>query len=1375
MRSIPRLSFSIGIIGVLSAAVFAYDPPRGGETVPFYASPTLIASGSQVASTESPAADSLNPAASAAQQRTVLDAGYTAIVGTGDQSGWGSGIGLGITLPQPYGVWSASTAFLTIPDSLSSYPLGTSFSLRGSFAKDLYPDLFVGAGLGAVFGGDWGLALDIGMIRVQGDVGFLRDLSWGAAFTGLGKWYAPAGTGAAGGAASAFPSPFTLTVGAKADLLQTEDFRFGNSLDLSFPSFQNLIANIGFEAAFRDLLLLRGGWNLNLHELLNGPAAIVPSVGLTLRFVLESGSADSYIARQGWNNSEIRPTLAVRPLYDGVMAVSTGVNAQLGVIDRDPPIVKLTYPTTSWGPYYLSPNADGKKDELTMPLSIVEKRYLTSYALSVFKGDPGTEPVRVIANKESRPETEGVKGLWDRLLYVKKGIPVPPELVWNGFTDAGVAAADGRYTIVVEATDDNGNRGKSEVYEVIVDATPPALTVQAPADAAQLIFSPDGDGSKDTLTIAQTGSVEDVWQGRVLDASGNTIRTVEYKELAPTDYVWDGKSDAEAVAPDGVYSYAIEATDRADNRTQADLKNIVVNTQQPPLSITIDLGAFSPNGDGIKDTVSLLPSAPVRTGLVFWKLAVLDEAKKERWSVSGTDAAGLKEKFVYDGRDSAGTVLAEGSYRGYLELRYVNGYAPKANSPVFVVDLTAPKAGASVARTVFNPVGSDDQNRAVFSLSGSSEPAWKAEALSADGKTVRVWEYIETPDARLEWDGRDESGRVVSDGVYSFRLSATDRAGNYGEAKIAAIRVDTEKKAAVISVDARAFSPNGDGIKDTVRIIPEVRSTDSPASWEIVVRAAVDKNVVRSWKGTGALPAELIWEGRKDDRSATPDGDYRVELSLRFANLDSVSADAGTLMLDTVPPKATLAAAPLLFSPNGDGRKDEVRFEQSSVGDDDWEGVIAATGASGTAVGAASVRTWKWRGSVGPFSWNGADEAGNAVPDGEYRYRLTSTDAAGNSASYEIPRIVVDNRQAQVFVTASRTGFSPNGDGKFDNIRFSTIVNLREGVESWRLVVADAESGTVRKTWAVDGVATLPQVLDWDGKGDDGTIAQGNFIARFTVSYAKGDVVEAKSASFLVDVEGPKLSVKTQPELFSPDNDGVDDELSAAISVADASEIESWRFEIVEVSVEEGSGPRKERSFALWTGTGKPAERISWDGKSNKGELVEAATDYPYYFIATDVLGNTTRIDGKINVDVLVIRDGDRLKIKVPSIVFRPNFADFQGLDQEKIDRNAVVIKRIAQILNRFREYKVRIEGHANSIGKIYNYTAEKIAKEEAEELLPLSTNRAEAVRSQLVQYGVDARRLSVRGLGSSEPVTDFKDGDNRWKNRRVEFILIKE
>jgi len=196
--------------------------------------------------------------------------------------------------------------------------------------------------------------------------------------------------------------------------------------------------------------------------------------------------------------------------------------------------------------------------------------------------------------------------------------------------------------------------------------------------------------------------------------------------------------------------------------------------------------------------------------------------------------------------------------------------------------------------------------------------------------------------------------------------------------------------------------------------------------------------------------------------------------------------------------------------------------------------------------------------------------------------------------------------------------------------------------------------------------------------------------------------------------------------------------------------------------------------FKSWGGTGAPAKSFTWDGRSDKGELVESATDYPFVFTVSDVLGNSARVEGAISVDVLVIRDGDRLKIKVPSIVFRPNGADFNGLDADTVANNTKVIKRIAQILNKFKDYGILIEGHANSEGKIGGYSAASIASEETKELLPLSTGRAELVKKLLGDNGVDLRRLSTKGMGSSEPVVDFKDAQNRWKNRRVEFILIK-
>ena len=41
-----------------------------------------------------------------------------------------------------------------------------------------------------------------------------------------------------------------------------------------------------------------------------------------------------------------------------------------------------------------------------------------------------------------------------------------------------------------------------------------------------------------------------------------------------------------------------------------------------------------------------------------------------------------------------------------------------------------------------------------------------------------------------------------------------------------------------------------------------------------------------------------------------------------------------------------------------------------------------------------------------------------------------------------------------------------------------------------------------------------------------------------------------------------------------------------------------------------------------------------------------------------------------------------------------------------------------------------------------------------------------------LVQRGLESWRISTVGLGGSIPVVPFGDLENRWKNRRVEFVL---
>jgi outer membrane protein OmpA-like peptidoglycan-associated protein len=255
------------------------------------------------------------------------------------------------------------------------------------------------------------------------------------------------------------------------------------------------------------------------------------------------------------------------------------------------------------------------------------------------------------------------------------------------------------------------------------------------------------------------------------------------------------------------------------------------------------------------------------------------------------------------------------------------------------------------------------------------------------------------------------------------------------------------------------------------------------------------------------------------------------------------------------------------------------------------------------------------------------------------------------------------------------------------------------------------------------------------------------------------------------DTTGPELEVTLSVQYFSPDNDGDNDELAITLKAVDAENaVAGWTFEIHE--------PQPPYNvFFQWSGEGAPTEAITWDGRNTEGELVQSASEYPYTFNAEDSLGNASKLEGNIEVDVLVIREGDNLRVQVPSIVFGKNSGGFDGLEEEIAANNDWILRRIAAVLAKFDTYQVKVEGHANPTENINAKTAaarRRAENEQKKELQPLSEKRAEAVVDYLVELGIERERLSSFGIGGARTVVPFEDKDNWWKNRRVEFLLVK-
>ncbi len=223
------------------------------------------------------------------------------------------------------------------------------------------------------------------------------------------------------------------------------------------------------------------------------------------------------------------------------------------------------------------------------------------------------------------------------------------------------------------------------------------------------------------------------------------------------------------------------------------------------------------------------------------------------------------------------------------------------------------------------------------------------------------------------------------------------------------------------------------------------------------------------------------------------------------------------------------------------------------------------------------------------------------------------------------------------------------------------------------------------------------------------------------------------------------------------------DKLKIKLETKAEEEISKWR-----VTVRDGGG----KWVKVFSGEGEPPGELSWDGKSDSGELVKEG-DYYLTLEVEDEEEQKVKSEEKMVLAWLKARPEPTPKPTPGKVRYKYafKFADDlffnSGNAELKPGAFEALAGALATINEKYPGSYIIVEGHTDNV--------RLRAGGEFADNQELSSARAEAVRQFFATQGMEAGRLSVMGYGESNPIAGNETAEGRQANRRVELIVYGE
>jgi len=641
-------------------------------------------------------------------------------------------------------------------------------------------------------------------------------------------------------------------------------------------------------------------------------------------------------------------------------------------------------------------------------------------------------------------------------------------VTWDGKDDFGNIAGDAAYTYQINAVSPLVP-GFSASFKstTTLDSGPPAIT--------DFTVSPDPfkiDGPP--LSIRYNLSKNANITAKITDNAGNVVQTLltnAAKTAGINSVTWDGKNSTGTYVAEGVYSAVITAVDNYGKSSGDQTRTFTAGYVPAIATPAISPNPFNPNNpvnNQAAISFSVSSDALVTVEILYGFLPVRTITSAQRTTAGN-------QVVKWDGRDDAGNPAGDGNYS--YQITAVSPTVATFKSTYknsVLLDTGAP--GITGLTMTPDPFRLGSVTPLNVSCNLSENATVSIDIYDAKNAPVRALVINQPKNAGTNsavWDGKDNFGNNVSEGIYTVVVSAVDSLNQRGEAR-GTVTAGYQPAISNATSTPEPFNPPVNGnvainfdLSSNANVTVTILKGFAPVR---TIAAGIPKNLG---------PNSFLWDGKDDSNLPVPDGSYTYQIEAVSPGVPSLSSTfKGSITVEASNPALTeLSVIPAVVKVGSSTTLRYTLSEPATVS-------VQIYDAQSQPVRAFPAENK----SAGTYSlvWDTKNNAADLITNGNYILSVNAVDKFNKTGFAELA-FQAGNVPAVTNVTAVPDSIDVSA-GQGTTISYS----LTE--RSYVTVKLYDSANLLWRTIYHSKDVTGSDAVYWDGTSDKGLAAVGTFV-----------------------------------------------------------------------------------------------------------------------------------------------------------------------------------------------------------------------------------------------------------------------------------------